>query len=81
MPTHETPHIRSTVGANIARLRGAAKMSQRALAAEIGMDQISVSRWERGKVMPRPETLDQIARVFDIEVGLLYLHHDLKRAA
>lgn len=73
MPMHRQPHIRSTVGANIARLRAQAGLSQLDLANAIGMDPMGVSRWERGKVMPRPETVDRIAYVLGVEVGALYL--------
>lgn len=73
MPRHEPPHIRTTVGENIRRLRDAADMTQLELANAIGMDPIGISRWERGKVMPRPETLERVAEVLGVEIGELYL--------
>lgn len=63
MPRQATPHIRTTVGANIARLRTARGLTQLELANTLGMDPMGVSRWERGKVMPRPEALTALADV------------------
>jgi transcriptional regulator with XRE-family HTH domain len=73
MPRPETPHIRSTVGANILRLREGKGLTQRELATRIGMDPIGISRWERGKTMPRPETVELVAEALGVDVGDIYV--------
>lgn len=55
-------------------------MTQASLAAAIGMDPFGVSRWERGRVMPRPETLELIADALGVPVGSFYIEPELEAA-
>ena len=48
---------------DIAKRREDVGVSQEELAGELGVPQSSVSRWESGKVHPRPEKLAQIKQV------------------
>lgn len=73
MPRQESRHIRSTIGENIRRLRDDAGMTQRDLAVALEMDQVSMSRWETGRVMPRHENLERVAEVLGVDVGVFYV--------
>ncbi|MCQ4862708.1 helix-turn-helix domain-containing protein [Pseudoflavonifractor phocaeensis] len=52
----------------IARLRKNG-MTQKALAAEIGVHQVDVSRWESNKVKPGVDKLQAIAKVLHVNVS------------
>ena len=45
---------------DIAKRREAAGMTQEQLAAELGVPQSTISRWESGKVRPRPDMMSHI---------------------
>jgi DNA-binding XRE family transcriptional regulator len=47
----------------IRSLRQALGMTQADFAARVGVDKLTVSRWERGAVRPRPESLGAIERL------------------
>jgi transcriptional regulator with XRE-family HTH domain len=49
------------IGYNIRSARGAAKLSQSALATRLGVTQASVSLWETGSRVPNVEVLRRIA--------------------
>ena len=52
----------------IARLRKKNGMTQKALAAEIGVHQVDVSRWESNKVKPGIDKLQAIAKALGVNV-------------
>lgn len=54
------------VGARIRELRTAAKLTQSALAKELGTESMTISRWERGANEPSPENLRAIADRFGV---------------
>ena len=62
-----------TFGRNVTRLRRTRRWSQRELAERLHTDQSMVTRWEKGKVLPRPETIDRLASVFETTVEELML--------
>lgn len=53
-------------------LRERRKMSAAKLAAEMGVSQQAVSKWERGEAMPRAEILPKLADLLDCTVDALY---------
>jgi len=55
---------RSTVGRNIHDSRVQAGLTQEQLADRLGVTQEVVSRWERGRRMPRAEALEAISELF-----------------
>ena len=61
----------STVGKRIAHYRKRAGLSQQELAVAIGAAVTSVSRWERDASQPTLEALRAMARVLDVDVGVL----------
>lgn len=53
---------------NIARLRGAAKLTQEGLAAHVGVTKAAVSKWEVGAGYPDMEMLPRLASFFRVTV-------------
>ena len=81
MPRHGSRHIKSIVGDNVRAARMARGMTQRDLAAELGMDAMAVSRWERGRVMPESvATMPRLAAALDVPIGWLYTDHEEEAA-
>lgn len=62
-----------TLGQNIAKLRRQKHLTQRALAVQLHTDPSMVTRWEKGKVLPRLETIEKLADVFGVPVEELML--------
>lgn len=65
-PDDET---KRALGAAIRQARGS--RSQKWLAAQLGVDQTSVSQWERGENAPAMSRLSEIEAVLDLEAGSL----------
>ena len=61
----------SCIGANIARLRLDQGLTQTALAEQAGLSRVAVGKIERGVVVPRARTLDDLARVLRAPLGEL----------
>lgn len=53
------------IAKRIKDLRAAAKLTQTALAAQLGVTPNTVSRWEGGVYQPSVSDLDKLARVFN----------------
>lgn len=76
MSSQDTGHIKSTVGANIRAGRDRIGLGQRQLGGLVnGVDGQTVSRWERGLVMPSTENLIALADAFDVPVAWFYVDH------
>lgn len=62
---------KARVGARIREAREARGWTQTQLARELPgtVDGASVSRWETGKVMPQPDTLDALATALEVDVS------------
>ena len=52
----------------IRQLRQARGWSQLDLALEVEVSQRTVSRWERGELVPQPHNLQRLAEVFGVSV-------------
>lgn len=50
---------------NIRKIREGKKISQKSLAALIGVTQAAVSQWESGKTMPTAQNIIDLARILD----------------
>ena len=61
------------VPANLARLRLDRGLTQAALAEKAGLSRLAVGKIERGVVVPRARTLDELAAALDAELGELIL--------
>lgn len=57
------------IGALIARLRAERGLTQKALAAQLGVGDKAVSKWETGRGLPDPAVLPQLARALGAELG------------
>ena len=64
--------VKRGVELKIRDLREGAGMTQGELAAELGVDRSSITKWETGEAMPRASLLPKIARVLSCSIGALY---------
>lgn len=53
-------------GSAIAEQRAALKMTQVGLASEVGVEQATISKWERGHGIPSPEMQAKLVQVLGI---------------
>lgn len=61
------------IGKFIVQLRKERKLTQDELAAKIPISRQAVSKWERGKTIPDPQTLLCLSEIFDVTINeLLY---------
>jgi transcriptional regulator with XRE-family HTH domain len=58
----------NAVGGNVRRARRAAGLTQRELAEELGLEPITVSRWERGVTYPSIPVLGRVAAATETTV-------------
>lgn len=70
MPKHAST-VEERLGKAIARERTALGLTQEDLAQAIGVQQETISRFERGAVLPPLQRLIQLAEVFDIPLDSL----------
>lgn len=63
--------IKDIIAKNIIELRKKNKLTQSELAEKVNYSDNAVSRWERGDVTPSIETLDQMAKVFNVPLSSL----------
>jgi transcriptional regulator with XRE-family HTH domain len=54
---------------SVRRLRNERGLSQRRLAAEAGIDQVTLVHIETGKTSPKVETLEKLAKALGVQVG------------
>lgn len=47
-------------------------LTQAELAAELGVEAVTVSRWERGTVEPRPGVIRELARLAKVPVSWFF---------
>lgn len=65
-------NIKDTVRENLINFRKANKLTQIELADKIGYSDKAVSRWEHGDVIPDIETLDNLARVYGVDITAFF---------
>lgn len=70
--------IRELVGGNIVLARELAEISQNRLAGMLGVHRRQLSAWERGRILPRAQRLEQIAAVLEQAFGWFYVEHDVE---
>ena len=63
--------IKDIIANNLIKLRKKHKLTQNELAEKLNYSDNAISRWERGEVTPSIETLDQIAKYFDVPLSSL----------
>jgi transcriptional regulator with XRE-family HTH domain len=63
-------------GAVIREARHFAGLTQAELAARLGTTQSAVSNWERGREVPRVDTLGRILQACGFEADLVFRRHD-----
>ena len=74
--------IKEVLTENLVNLRKSHKLTQSELGSIIGYSDKAVSRWEHGEVMPDIETLDKIAKVYEVPVTFLLTEQkDVEKAS
>ena len=68
-------NLRNIVPANIVHLRKQKNMTQIDLAKLVNYSDKAISRWEKGEVLPDLETLQSLARIFDVPLTYLLEEH------
>lgn len=63
------PHDSGGVGGRLRTARRSAGLTQKELAAELGVEAITVSRWERGVTMPSLPRLRRVAELTETTVS------------
>lgn len=63
---------RARAGRRLREARLATGASQVRLAQAIGVTQVDVSRWERGKHMPSPRYREKLAEALDLPEGFFH---------
>jgi transcriptional regulator with XRE-family HTH domain len=62
-----------SLGERIAEVRNERlELTQRQLADQLGVDPVSISRWERDKVEPKTRYVREIAELSGVPVGWFY---------
>jgi len=62
----------------LAKARHKCGMSQREFGNFLGVDKMTISRWERGQHMPRSNRLQEIAVALNVSVNYLFTGEDEK---
>jgi transcriptional regulator with XRE-family HTH domain len=80
------PDLYEQIGHKIRELREGypkGKLSQDALATQLGVASNTISRWETGTYKPTPEDLDKLARFFKVSIKVFFpdLENDDRRIA
>jgi transcriptional regulator with XRE-family HTH domain len=81
MTSQAAPHPLTIIGRNIAAARASKGITQRELAAKVGVDSRAPNRWERGGIVPRPDHLVKIAEALDRDPGWFYTDHGFAEEA
>lgn len=76
MPSQVPAHLKVTVGRRIRVARGALGLTQKDLAFRVGIDPMSVSRWERGRVLPSLSSLAMVAEALERDVDWFYTERE-----
>lgn len=69
----------SVFGDNVARARAEKGLSQRALAAKLGISNGTVAAWETKGTWPNPETANKLQEVLGVSLGELFTPYSLPR--
>lgn len=81
MTSQAGSQIVTTVAQNIRHARVSAGMTQRTVAAELGLDIRAVSRWERAGISPSMTNLAKLSDLFGHEIAWFYTEHEIERSA
>lgn len=69
-------NLREIVSENLVYLRKRDNLTQAELGKRINYSDKAISRWENGEVLPDIETLDTLAKIFDIPLSELLTERD-----
>ena len=68
-------NIREIISTNLIALRKQSGLTQVDLAKKLKYSDKAVSRWEKGEVVPDVETLENIAKVYNVPLTYLLKEH------
>lgn len=69
--------IREIVATNLVTLRKRNNLTQVELAKKINFSDKAISRWEKGEVLPDLETLQNIAKIYGVNLSYIIEEHDI----
>lgn len=69
-----------SIGNKIIKYRREQNMTQEKLAEKVGVDNKTISRWERGENTPSPELLKKLANALNVKVSNLIDDHEISQA-
>ena len=75
MTSQTTGSLVTTVARNVKAGRLASNRTQRDVAEAVGVDQMVVSKWERGRHRPSDENMVRLAALYEVPVAWLYTEH------
>lgn len=75
MTSQTNSHLAATVARNIRTARDSAALTQRALAEQVGVDSMVISKWERANHRPSHENMIRLAEALDRSVAWFYTEH------
>ncbi|MBR1866997.1 MAG: helix-turn-helix domain-containing protein [Clostridia bacterium] len=64
--------IKEIVCENLVNFRKSNKLTQLELAEKVGYSDKAVSRWEKGEVTPDVETLDRLAKIYNLPISAFF---------
>ena len=73
MSSQAPRHLKSILAENIRAARLDCGLTQLQLSQRLGMDQMNISRWERGKVTPSLENFAALADVLGRDLAWFYV--------
>jgi transcriptional regulator with XRE-family HTH domain len=81
MASQPSRQIKTIVAANVQAARLSQGLTQSQLAAQIGVESMAVSRWERGQVRPSDSNLQALASVLGHDPSWFFVDRNKKAAA
>lgn len=75
MTSQASGDLATTVADNVRAGRVAARLTQRELAEAVGVDQMVVSKWERGRHRPSQENMIRLSSLLSQPVAWFYTEH------
>lgn len=80
MASQVSRQIKDIVGANIASARKSEGLTQSELGRRVGVENMAVSRWERGFVRPSDANLQAVAQELGRDFAWFFIDHERKAA-
>jgi transcriptional regulator with XRE-family HTH domain len=73
---HLKPEEKAVIAKRLAAARWVAKLSLRDVAAQIGVSVNSITSWEKGAMLPRPEHRERLAALYGLPEAQLFAEYE-----